>query len=372
MRGYKVKLVGTGAYLPGNPVKFDDINKVLGSIEGAPANVTKWFTQIQPIMKELLGVEQYHYAIDPETREFTETNISMSVKAAKKAMQDAGLKPEDIDFLAYGSSCLEQMPTASVRIQEELGIKACAEMSIHSNCTSTYKAIMLAHDLIANGRYKTAMVISSNMASSLLRSEYFNLELLQRDQIFIRWFLCDGAGCMIFARDESETPKGSYLEASYVESIGCGWDPIMFDRREAYSMNPLEVYKKGLHHMVQKGTTILEGEEKGHMLSNAFMEGLDRMAKMFDIDLKKTTYFQINLPTQHVFDLIKEKCTKLGMPEDVYYTKLRDYGYVGPPMVLITMDRLFKEESIKPGDQIISFVTEVSKVMQGGFMIKCY
>lgn len=372
MNRYKVKIIGTGSYLPGDPVEFEDIVHILGELKEAPPNILNWLTRVEPVMKELLGIERYHYAIDPVTREFTDTNISMAVKAAGKAMERAGIGADDIDFLVYGSSCLEQMPTTSVRIQEELGIKNCGEMSIHSNCTSTYKAMMLAHDLITVGRYKTVMVISSNMASSQLRAEYYNQKLVTRDQLLLRWFLCDGAGCMIFRRDESPVPCGNYLEAAYIESVGCGREPIMYDSRESYSLNPMEVYEKGLHHLVQKKATIVENEEKDNMLVTVFMEGLGRMARMFDIDLEKTTFFQINFPARHVFDLIKEKCCSIGIPEDAYYTRLRECGYVGPPMVLISMDQLLREEELKPCDQIISFVTEVSKIMQAGFVIRSH
>jgi 3-oxoacyl-[acyl-carrier-protein] synthase III len=231
---------------------------------------------------------------------------------------------------------------------------------------------MLAHDLISNGRYKTVMVISSNMPSSQLRSEYYNQKLVKREQVLLRWFMSDGAGCMIFTRDDETRPGNSYLEASYVESVGCGYPPIMYDQRPSYSLNPIEVYEKGLHHIIQSGTSMQDTEERYHLLSTVFMEGLDRMAKQFDIDLTKTTYFQINIPSKHVYDFIKEKCTSIGVPEDAYYAKLGDYGYAGAPMVLITMDKLFTEENLKPGEQILTFVTEVSKIMQGGFMFRHY
>ncbi len=63
-------------------------------------------------------------------------------------------KPLTVDLILYGSAHQDQMPTASVRIQEELGIEQCGEISIHANCTSAYKAILLGHDLLKNGRYQ--------------------------------------------------------------------------------------------------------------------------------------------------------------------------------------------------------------------------
>ena len=44
-------------------------------------------------------------------------------------------------------------------------------------------------------------------------------------------------------------------------------------------------------------------------------------------------------------------------------------GYIGPPMALLCLDRIMKEETLVPGDMILSFVTEVSKFMQAGYVI---
>jgi len=57
----------------------------------------------------------------PVTREFTEDNVTMSLKAAEKALKMANIQAGEIEFIAYGSAHQNQMPTSSVRIQEALG-----------------------------------------------------------------------------------------------------------------------------------------------------------------------------------------------------------------------------------------------------------
>ena len=151
-------------------------------------------------MREILDVSYVHYAIDPVTREFTEDNVTMAVKAANKALDAAGMAPTDIDLICYGSAHQDQMPTASVRIQEALGIDRCDELSIHANCTSAYKALYLAHQLVAAGKNKNALVLSSNISSSELRAEYYNQPLVDRESLFLRWFLCDGSGAAVCHR----------------------------------------------------------------------------------------------------------------------------------------------------------------------------
>src|SRR6056297_3347878 len=121
-----VKITGSGTYLPGKPVPFEKVDDVLGTLDEAPLKIQKWLSRIKVLMKEMLEVERYYFAIDPETKEVTEDNITMSVKAAKEAIEMAGIKPTDIGLITYGSAHQDQMPTASVLIQESLGIEQCA------------------------------------------------------------------------------------------------------------------------------------------------------------------------------------------------------------------------------------------------------
>ena len=96
-----VKLAGTGSYLPGESIPMEDIGRYLGDMPDAPQKVRRWLERIQPLMKEMLDIEYYHFAIDPVTRQFTEDNITMSVKAAKKALEDARMDAGDIDLLGH-------------------------------------------------------------------------------------------------------------------------------------------------------------------------------------------------------------------------------------------------------------------------------
>ena len=143
-----VKMASVSSYLPGEPIPFDDINNYLGNFELASKKLKRWAENVQPMVKEMLGIKYCHYAFDNKTRTFTDDNLTMSVKAAKIALEKANLKAQDIDLLIFGGAFSEQMPPISTRIQEALGIDNCGELHIHSNCTSIYKAIKLAHVLL--------------------------------------------------------------------------------------------------------------------------------------------------------------------------------------------------------------------------------
>jgi len=363
-----VYLAGSGALLPGEPIPVEEAQGVLGPLENAPKKIRRWMSSMDTVMREMLDIEYVHYAMDPKTREFTHDNVTMGVEAAKAALDMAGINATDVDLICYGSAHQDQMPTASVRIQEALGIETCAEFSIHANCTSAYKALYLAHRLLRAGQYGTALVISSGISSSELRSEYYNQGLVDKESLFLRWFLSDGAGALVVTTDPARS-IGMELETTYVESVGGKRPSLMFNDRPALYLNPVEEYEKGMHHLRQRFRNELATgifQEPG---GSVFFNGFKRMLAQGDIDTDTIRIFQINLPAKHIVDAVAEECLELGIPDSVLYTRMDKLGYAGPPMALICLDSILRDHDLSPGDRVVSFVTEVSKFMQGGYSV---
>ena len=365
-----VRVSGTGSFLPGSPIPLNDVDYFLGELTEAPKKIRDWLQRMKLMMKEMLEVESYYYAIDPVTREFTEDNVTMSVKASVKALEMANIGARDIEFIAYGSAHQDQMPTTSVRIQEALGIERCGEISIHANCTSAYKAFLVAYEFVRCGRYKNALVISSGISSSQLRAEYYNQPIVKKEELFLRYFLSDGAGAMVIEADNSGE-GGLYVENIYIESTGGKKPSAMKDKRPAYWMNPREEFEKGYHHLSQMFQNELRQnfhEQDG----SVFFNGLKRMLEKYPTDISRLKYFQVNFPSKHISELVIEECSALGIHKESLYTKMSSMGYAGPPMVYICLDKMLREEPFASGDLVLSFVTEVSKFMQAGFTLKYF
>ena len=364
-----VYILGCGSYLPGPPIPFESLGSVLGELPGAPPALQRWMREMTPLLRDLLDIRFVHYALDPATRRFTDDNITMSVKSAQAALRHAGLEAGDVDLICYGSAHQDQMPTASVRIQEALGIESCREFSIHANCTSAYKAMALAYELIRAGRAETALVASASISSSELCAEYYNQALVDKESLFLRWFLCDGAGAAILS---ARPPPGARFEVEtvYTESVGGAKPSLMYNLRPAYWMNPREEYEQGRHHLRQAFRNALSTEVFQEAGGSVFFNGLRRMLRQADVPAERIRFFQINLPARHIVESVQEECRSLGIPDSALYTRLDELGYCGPPMVFICLDRILAEERFQPGDRVVSFVTEVSKFMQAGYSLR--
>ncbi|MCX6267250.1 MAG: hypothetical protein NTW16_07830 [Bacteroidetes bacterium] len=259
------------------------------------------------------------------------------------------------------------MPTASVRIQEALGITECAEISVHANCTSAYKALLIGADLIRNGRYKTALIISSGISSSELVAEYYNQPLVKKEELFLRYFLSDGAAAIVLQASPSPI-NGLFMDYNYIESVGGRKPSAMGNKRPAYFMNPRTEFELGYHHLAQMFQEELR-ENFHEPDGSVFLKGLQRMLAKYPIDVEKIKFFQVNFPSKHIAEFIMDECVQLGIDPKTSYSKMATMGYIGPPMALLCLDRIRKEEHLEKGDIILSFVTEVSKFMQGGYVI---
>ncbi|MEI6683640.1 MAG: ketoacyl-ACP synthase III family protein [Bacteroidota bacterium] len=363
-----VRITGSGSFLPGKPIAPEEVDHYLGELTEAPEKTRRWLKRVRVLMKELVDVDYYHFAIDPVTRRFTEDNVTMAVKAAVEAIADAALTPSEIELIVYGSAHQDQMPTASVRIQEALGIEQCAEISVHANCTSAYKALLIAADLVRNGRYKTALVVSANISSSELVAEYYNQPLVKKEELFLRYFLSDGASAIVLQASGEHT-DGLFVEYNYMESVGGLKPAAMGNKRPAYFMNPKVEFELGYHHLAQMFQEELREnfhEEGG----SVFLKGLKRMLAKYPLDPGLVKFFQVNFPSKHISELIMDECGELGINRYTLYSRMASMGYIGPPMALLCLDRIRKEETLARGDVILSFVTEVSKFMQAGYIIQ--
>ena len=364
--GRDVYIAGIGSHSPGEPIPFDRIEEVLGRLTGIPPKLERWIERMRPIMKEMLGVQFCHYAIDPRTRQPTEDNVAMSVTSARRALDMAGLEPTDIDLLVYAGIIPEYMcPPTTVLIQEVLQIPACAEYSIHSNCTSIYKALQLAADQIRLGRYKHALIASSQLASPYLRAEHYNPKVLDKPQILLRWFLCDGAGALVLTSDPGVGQKRLRVVDTYNESMGLGLGPDMYCHVGGHRVNPLEMYEKGWHHVSQNFDKVARlGPELAKKAS-------DRMMERLGMDWQRIRYMFVNVPTRHIHDeVVADTKSAKNMPGLEFYSKLADRGYPGPPSIIHALDGFLHETTPNKGDILASVVAESSKWMYGGFVLE--
>ena len=93
------------------------------------------------------------------------------------------------------------------------------------------------------------------------------------------------------------------------------------------------------------------------------------MLQQYPVDTETVRFFQVNFPSKHISELVMDECTGLGISRHSLYSKMSTMGYPGPPMAFLCLDRILREEKLVHGDVVLSFVTEVSKFMQAGYVM---
>jgi 3-oxoacyl-[acyl-carrier-protein] synthase-3 len=362
----EVELVSTGVYLPGKPILFDDIEEMIGYLHKAPPRIQKMIERLRPYAKELIGIEQCHFAIDPRTKTLTDTNTSMTVKAIQTALRKANVETKDIDCILLANPMPDyQTPPTTTLIQQELGIEKCAEMEVHSNCTGITKVLQIAFDALRVGRYKTVAIAYSQLSSSYLRSSYLNHEKVKKENLLLRWFLSDSASAIIL-RSVDELKAGIKVKNVYNESLGGKLKPAMWTSVGGAELDLLKLYDEGTHHLAQDYNAVV-----GEVAENVFVEGFKRMTAEFSINTDEINHILTTIPSTKLFNKAKEGFLRLfSIPDNKWFSNIEKKGYSGASSVVIGLDEMIDKHLFRPGDLLVAITIESSKWMFGGVVLQ--
>jgi 3-oxoacyl-[acyl-carrier-protein] synthase III len=147
----KVRTVikGVGGYLPARILTNADLAKTVDTSD-------QWIT-------ERTGIKERRIAADGEL------TSTMGAIAARRALDDAGMAPEDIDLIILATSTPDQtFPATAVTIQAELGMTHGAAFDMQAVCSGFVFALATADSYLKSGQFKRALVIGAEAFSRIL------------------------------------------------------------------------------------------------------------------------------------------------------------------------------------------------------------
>ncbi|MBI2732833.1 MAG: ketoacyl-ACP synthase III [Aquabacterium sp.] len=148
------RIAGTGSYLPPRRVTNQDLVDQLAAagIQSSDA----WIV-------ERTGIRARHFA-EPDV-----TSSMLGVRAARQAIEAAGMQPGDIDLIICATSTPDMVfPSAACLIQRELGIHGCPAFDVQAVCSGFIYALTVADSMIRSGASRRALVIGAEVFSRLL------------------------------------------------------------------------------------------------------------------------------------------------------------------------------------------------------------
>ncbi len=142
-------ITGCGAYLPKRVLTNDDLAEMVDTTD-------RWIV-------ERTGIRQRHIAAEGEK------TSDLSVAAARRALEDAGVDAEEVDRIVRAPSTPDEtFPATATAVQASLGVKQGAAFDIQAVCTGFIYALAVADNFIKAGQSKCALVIGAETFSRIL------------------------------------------------------------------------------------------------------------------------------------------------------------------------------------------------------------
>ncbi|GGH72208.1 3-oxoacyl-ACP synthase III family protein [Phaeocystidibacter marisrubri] len=176
---YTSRITGMGYYVPENVVTNNDLSKMMDTSD-------EW-------IQERTGIVERRWVVPGDGN----TTSTMGVKAAKMAIENAGITKDDIDFIVFATLSPDYyFPGPGVQVQRDLGIKEVGALDVRNQCSGFVYALSVADQYVKSGMYKNVLVIGSELHSG-------GLDKTTRGR-GVTVIFGDGAGAAIVSRSNDE------------------------------------------------------------------------------------------------------------------------------------------------------------------------
>ncbi|AWX45496.1 Beta-ketoacyl-[acyl-carrier-protein] synthase III [Flagellimonas maritima] len=317
---YNSRISGLGFFVPENVVTNGDLSKMMDTND-------EW-------IQERTGIKERRHVIKG-----TDTTTSMGVKAAKIAIERAGIDKDDIDFIVFATLSPDYyFPGPGVLVQRDLGIKTVGALDVRNQCSGFVYGISVADQYIKSGMYKNILVIGSELHSH-------GLDMTTRGR-GVSVIFGDGAGAAVLTREEN-TKKGIlsthlHSEGQHAEELsliapgmGKRWVTDIIEDEDPNDtsyfpyMNGQFVFKNAV---VRFSEVIMEGLQKNNLGPQ-------------DIDML--------IPHQANLRISQFVQKKFGLSNDQVYNNIMSYGNTTAASIPIALTEAWENDKINEGDLVV-------------------
>lgn len=301
------KICGTGSCVPKHILDNDDLSNMVETSDA-------W-------IQERTGVLRRHIIEE-------ETTVSMAVQAAKRALEDSKVLPEEIELLIVSTFTSEVMlPCTACEVQKGIGAENATCFDLNAACTGFLFAYNTALAYIAAGMYKNALLIGSESLSNAV-------DWTDRGTCIL---FGDGAGAVVLKAERGNFPaavthsdgaKGGAL--TMLSRHRKGWRPDENDAQSFIQMNGQEVFKFAVKRVPE---VIRETLEKAGIATE-------------EID-----YFVLHQANRRIVEAVSKR---LGVGMEKFPMNLQEYGNTSSASIPILLDEMNRKGMLIPGMKLIA------------------
>lgn len=334
------KILGLGSYVPdrvvtNEEIPFLDHHHVRQEVQQTETN-DEW-------IRTRTGIQERRYV--PNDGKWNCSDLAL--RAAKAAIEDAGLEPKDIDCIILGTLSPDiHFPGTAVFLQAKLGIDGeggCPCYDIRQQCSGFVYGLEMADAFVQAGKYKHILVVGSELHSH-------SLDYCTRGRDVMVLF-GDGAGAVVVGQHPDPTEKSGILYTHaqadgsgawhlYLKAFDIGKVPMVYYDGNDPEQN-LDMYPQ------------MDGKR-------VYLHAVRNMVAATKRALEKTglTWDEIDWFVPHQANLrINEAVAQYAkIPPEKVLNSIMYYGNTTAATVPLTIDHWRKAGKVKKGQRILSTV----------------
>ncbi len=308
------KIAGSGFYAPENTVPNSWFNEQLGE------DVDTW-------LRENLTIRERRWALPDQS------TADLSYEAALDALNDAKVKPEQLDLIIIATDTPEYIsPSTASVVQYRLGAVKAGTFDLNTACAGFVTALDTAHKFIkSDEQYNNVLVVGA-----YAMSKYLDL----KDKKTVTLF-ADGAGAVVL---QSAAKEGYLTGSLHTEGQYADWMGI-YAGGTKYPITEEVVSKKDhLLKFVKKFPKEINPAKWTEMIKTSCAK-----VKITPQQIDHYFFTQININS------IWETLDNLNVGREKAYAIMDRYGYTGSACIPMAFDIARKAGKINDGE-IVCFM----------------
>ncbi|WP_420397869.1 beta-ketoacyl-ACP synthase III [Nioella sp.] len=301
--------VGIGHYLPERVVPNSEFEAMVDTSD-------EW-------IRARSGIERRHFAAEGET------TSDLGIKAARAALDNAGLTPDDIDAIIVATSTPDlTFPSVATMIQAGLGMRHGFAFDVQAVCAGFIYALSTANAYVLAGQAKRVLVIGAETFSRIM-------DWTDRTTCVL---FGDGAGALI-------------LEAREGDGSSADRGILSVDLHSDGQFRDLLYVDGGVSRTQSSGVLKMEGKE-------VFRHAVEKLAQTAHAALDRAGLGADDVdwivPHQANLRIITRTAQKMGVGMDRVIVTVQDHGNTSAASIPLALSVGVAQGHIKPGDLLVA------------------
>ena len=277
-------------------------------------------------IRERTGISERRIA---EPGEHTST---FALGAARKALEEAGVDPQDLDMVIVATNSPDTLfPSVAARVQAGLGAEHAGAMDLQAGCTGCIYAITTAASGIAAGIWNHVVVIGAEVLSRMIDWEDRNTCVL----------FGDGAGALVLSRG---TEGGRSFHAASLRAEGDKEDLITFPGGLSACPASPESLQEKKHYVYMKGNDVFK------FVNRKLPPFLGEFCEQSGIAPEEVDLWIFHQANLRIIDGV---LGRFGVPQEKTFVNLDKYGNTSAASVFIAFHEAREKGHVAPGQKVV-------------------